>query len=429
MRLGLIVALFAALLASAAPTSAATPTREEIVAELARTTGLGSDAVSLALDANPQWLDRLGTAVSTVVVIDKLLSAKDTELVVDLVSDQAINRALDLLPGAMSGFIKTVGLYKNALEFIRDHAFVPAMQARVYAEYKRARGGQMDYRYASPAEAFDQAIYNAFGASGGVDFKGYWPQYDAQYNRLVKSHGYDPALVGKKLEAALKRQLDDFWTKRMEVAYEAGLLGADEKSLTDQVWATVKDIVDQLYLPAAAGVDPRLFLDPDSDLPEGWWRITRGDDATGHERPEATDTGMPNYFGAWQKFVVSGINPAARGYGYDKGARSWCRKDGARRVCDLSRLSIYLIIWQYPDADMARAANDAMLRQPGYSPVGVGAGWKPVPEDRRAILDLVVGPYTAHFVFDGSETHGQPALEEAKYFAKIVVAHMQARAN
>ncbi len=427
MKAGLIAVLFAVLLTGVAPASAETPTREEIVAEVARTTGLASDAVSLALDANPQWLDRLGTAVSTVVVIDKLLSARDTELVVDLLSDQAVNQALSVLPGAVSGFVKAVGVYKSALEFIRDHAFVPAMEARVYAEYKRARGGRMDYSYAGPAEAFDQAIFNAFGASGGVNFKGYWPQYKAQFDRLVKSQGYNPDLVGDKLAAALKRKLDDFWTKRLEVAYEAELLGKDRKSLTDQVWDTVADIIDQLYLPVAAGIDPGLFLDPGGDLPDGWWHITRGDDATGHERPEPTETGMPTAFAAWQQFTVSDTDPAKHGYFYVESARNWCRKEGTRRSCDLSRLSVYLIIWQYPDADMARASNDAMLAQPGYRSLGTGIGWKPFPDQSRIILDFVVGPYTAHFVFDGIGQHGQPALEEAEYFARIVAKRIQAR--
>lgn len=422
----LLLAVLLAVPLAAAPAAAA-PTREEIVAEVARATGLASDTVSLALEANPQWLDRLGTAVTAVTVIDKLLSAKDTELLVGLITDQAYEQALSLLPGPMAPFIKAVGAYKTVLEYIRDHAFVPAMEERVFAEYKRARGGLADYNEASPSQAFEQAIFNVFGQSGGIDFKGYWVQYGAQYDRLVKSLGYDPDLIGAPLAARLRRSLDDFWTNRLEAAYLQELAAKDQEALEDLVWDKVADITDQLYGPL--GVDAGLFLDPVHDLPDGWWWITEGDDYTGHAVPAPTDTGMPNAFAAWQDFTISPTDTGANGYVYYEKSGTWCRTEGVRKVCDLPKMLVYLIIWQYPDVEMARASNDAMLALPGYQRLSDGAGWVAAPEHNQLIMDFVVGRYTGHLLFRSSDSLGQPTVDMAKYYGRIVAERMQDRAR
>ncbi|WP_417677238.1 hypothetical protein [Roseibium sp.] len=399
--------------------------RQEVINEVSRVTGLSSDIIAQTLGDNPAWMQKLGSAVTAAQLIDKLLQGKDSEVVVDLVTGTATGAAdtfvSKALPPPVAAFIAAVKAYKASLELIRDYAFVPALNAAVYGEYKRARGGRLDYSYASPEEAFEQAIYNLQRANGGLSFKGYWPQYEAQYQTFLKAKDYNPDLVGKRLEEHLKGKLDDFWTGRMEVTYQREILAGQKQSLIDAVWASVQGILDQLAAPA--GINTSLFLDPASDLPAGWWWVQDGREAF-TETPVANQTSGSPYDIWRQSFTMS----TGKGFSVNKNG-SWCKPgSGATQDCDFPYMNVRVFIMvakPEKDAGYSLSVQDILdydVSNNGYTSLSAGAAWRMV--DDNLDLEFVVGKYLGK-VSMRAPKGPQASLEIAKPLARVIAQKLK----
>src|SRR6476620_6052784 len=145
------------------------PSREEVISEIARQTGLTNDAVSLIAKENPQLLQGLNDAVLGIKVVNSLADARDTEALADLMG-YAVDKLRDkVFPSAMNGFITAFKVYKTALETTRDYYYVPKLDAGLYNAYREARADGLRRGDTSIEE-----ITNAFERASTRDWSGYY---------------------------------------------------------------------------------------------------------------------------------------------------------------------------------------------------------------------------------------------------------------
>lgn len=210
------------------------PSREEIINEVARQTGLTNDAVSLIAKENPQLLQGLNDAVLGVKVVNSLADARDTEALADLMG-YAVDKLRDrALPSAMNGFIVAFKVYKTALEITRDYYYVPKLHAGLYNAYRQARVDGLRRGDTSVEE-----MTTAFERATTRDWSGYYAVKNSMFEALVKAKGYNKDLMGEPMRQALWRQIDDFWMKRCEARLLQEILQANRAELERQIWARV----------------------------------------------------------------------------------------------------------------------------------------------------------------------------------------------
>jgi len=297
------------------------PTTEEIINEVSRFTGLSSDLTQLVLESEPELLGKLGQVVFGVQVFNQLLDAKDTEamksifdLGVSNLADYLVKQAVHPAVGTFFGAVKA---YKASLEIVRDYIVIPHFDQETYDRYKKARGGVIDYKYANTTEAFEEATFAPFG--------GYYLLKEEKYKELVKAKGYNPELVGDKLEASLRRDIDNFWMKRLEAKYIQERLKESREAMVNSIWKIAQneiDILQKLALEVGT-IHSGLFITPE-DLPKGWW-IAK--DEHSQEKPskvKESDSWM-------QKFDISN----AEGYKWDDKEGTYFRMVGQRKSFDL----------------------------------------------------------------------------------------------
>ena len=212
----------------------AEPSREEIINEVARQTGLTNDAVSLIAKENPQLLQGLNDTVLGIKVVNSLADARDTEALADLMG-YAVDKLRDkALPSSLNGFIVAFKVYKTALEVVRDYYYVPKLDAALYNAYRQARTDGLRRGDTSAEE-----ISTAFELATTKLWNGYYPVKTSMYDALVKAKGYNKALIGPTLEQSLWRQIDDFWMKRCEAKLLQEILRGNKAEIERQTWARV----------------------------------------------------------------------------------------------------------------------------------------------------------------------------------------------
>jgi hypothetical protein len=212
----------------------AEPSREEIINEVARQTGLTNDAVSLIAKENPQLLQGLNDTVLGIKVVNSLADARDPEALADLMG-YAVDKLRDkALPSSMNGFIVAFKVYKTALEVVRDYYYVPKLDAALYNAYRQARADGLRRGDTSAEE-----ISTAFELATTKLWNGYYPVKTSMYDALVKAKGYNKALIGQTLEQSLWRQIDDFWMKRCEAKLLQEILRTNKAAIERQTWARV----------------------------------------------------------------------------------------------------------------------------------------------------------------------------------------------
>ena len=210
------------------------PTREEIINEVARQTGLTNDAVSLIAKENPQLLQELNDAVLGIKVVNSLADARDTEALADLLG-YAVDKLRDkTLPSAMNGFIVAFKVYKAALEVTRDYYYVPKLDAGLYNAYREARADGLRRGDTSAEE-----MASAFERASTRDWSGYYAVKESMFDALVKAKGYNKDLMGESMKKALWRQIDDFWMKRCEAKLLQEILRGNKAEIERQIWARV----------------------------------------------------------------------------------------------------------------------------------------------------------------------------------------------
>lgn len=221
------------------------PTNQEALEEIGRITNLPSDTLQAIRGESPQLLTNLNDTVTAIKVVDLIYQAKDTEALTEAYNWQKgklIDKAAEkLLPSGAVAVVAAFKAYQASLEIIRDQVFIPSVENAIYERYKGARGGAFEYQYASPNEAYDQAT-----ASGK-----YFPAKQKMYDELVKRKGYNPELIGDKLESKLWKDIDAFWMSRLEAKYLHELTRQNKEQLIEKVLQNSKSDIDRLKKAAA----------------------------------------------------------------------------------------------------------------------------------------------------------------------------------
>ena len=217
------------------------PSREEVINEVARQTGLTNDAVSLIAKENPQLLHGLNDAVLGVKVVNSLADARDTEALADLMGYAVDKLREKALPSAMNGFIVAFKVYKTALEITRDYYYVPKLDADLYNAYREARADGLRRGDTSIEE-----MTTAFERASTRDWSGYYGVKDSMFEALVKAKGYNKALMDEKMKQALWHQIDDFWMKRCEAKLLQEILRANKGELERQIWSRASRQLDAI---------------------------------------------------------------------------------------------------------------------------------------------------------------------------------------
>lgn len=250
MLLAAVVAIMPAM-AQARNTEKTKVTNQEVIDDVGRHLGISSDTLQAVNKSSPALLENLKDTVTAIKIVDLYSEARDTEALVEIYQWQKgklLDKAAEhLLPQNMNMVIAAVKAYKASLEVIRDKVFIPSLEEAIYQRYKGARGGNLDYRTASPDEAYDQAT-----ASGK-----YFPAKEKMYDELVKSRKYNKELMGPKMEAAVWKQVDNFWKNRLEAKYAQEIAKRNRESLVNQIWKNSSRDLEKVRKAAAQIQNPK----------------------------------------------------------------------------------------------------------------------------------------------------------------------------
>jgi len=334
------------------------PTTAEIIDEVARFTGLSSDLTQLVLESKPELLTKFGETVFGVQVLNQLLEAKDTEAMRSIFNYAASKLADNLMKQAIhpavGTFFTVVKAYKASLEVVRDYIIIPKLDNDTYIRYKKARGGVLNYRYANPTEAFEQATFALFG--------GYYLLKEERYKELIKAKGYNPELISDKLEASLRRKIDNFWMKQMEAKYIQERVKESQEAMTKSIWKTAQseiDLLKKLVLELGT-IHAGLFI-TSKDIPEGWWHVKDKNRDGNPRKFEDSDQ--------WtQKFMISD----GKGYKQDADGR-YFRMVGEKKTYDLPYTSVMVLIsprFYEGQFDASAGTIQNLIDVSGYQPIG-----------------------------------------------------------
>lgn len=325
--------ILAGLLALAAPVLAPVlaqqrPAPGEVIDTIAQYTGLTNDAVSLALKDNAAALGRLTDAVIAVQIAQQFLDARDAEIATTVLNQATDSAAEALLPPPLMTAIKAVRLYKTMLEAVRDLVLIPKLDAGLYGAYRANRAQNQDI-----INSFSYATSQSLGG-------GYFavkPKMVEDY--ISKYKGWDKDLIGEPMRRRAERQVDRFWMARLEATYQQEKVKPQKQAILAAIWASVKDITDQLKAPG--GINAGLFPDPGADLPAGWWWARSAGAAY-----KAPGSYTPSYTPTWTQTVELST---VQGYvfkPYKGGGGSWCRPERNGK-CDLpfQRIDISISDW------------------------------------------------------------------------------------
>jgi hypothetical protein len=254
---------------SAAVSAAASPpaqvTREEVIDEVARFTGLSKDSVSLAASENPKLFEGLDQCVLAVKVVNQFAEAKDAEGLIEIGS-WLLGKVKDrLIPAGAGALLTAVSVYKSALEAVRDYAFTPAFESSLYRKYSRARRED-----AQRGDASRESLTTAFETATTAWFSGYPALKQRMFDRMVKAKGYNREVMGPQLERELWRKIDDYWIACFEAKFQQELLRENRIGIIAKLWSAEGRKLAALR-GKGAGRDAReAFFITDKDLPAGW---------------------------------------------------------------------------------------------------------------------------------------------------------------
>lgn len=372
------VALFclAALLTSAMAAPPERPAPGAVIDEVAQYTGLTNDAVSLALKDNAAALGRLTDAVQALQIAQQFLDARDAEIATTVFYATADTAAEALLPPPLMTAIKAARVYKSMLEAARDKIVIPALDRQLYAGYRAQRDQNQDR-----INAFSYATSQSLGG-------GYFSVKPKMVDDYITNYkDWNPDLISEPMRRRAERQVDRFWMARFEATYQQEKVKPQKQAILAAIWASVKDITDQLK-PAVA-IDPGLFIDPAKDLPSGWWWVKEGlyQDSTWGPR-DLPGMGVPSME---RQFVMS----AAKGYSLNRQFNDYCRPDGRSVRCDLPAVQFGTIITRYPDAKAATDQATVFINGGKYTSIGKTAGMLN-PHPNVLAVHLAYGAYDIH---------------------------------
>ncbi|NWF38749.1 hypothetical protein F3F96_06335 [Mariprofundus sp. NF] len=388
------------------------PGNQEVIAEVERQTGLGFDVLDRLLKESPDLFGNIKDTITAVKLVDMLFSAQDAEVLTELITremDAYVDKFVGkILPGSMTSFFGAVKLYKDALEAIRDYIFIPSMEAAIYDRFKTARGGALDFRYASPDEAFDEAT-----ARGK-----YFPAKQKMHDELVKAKGYDPKHIGKKLEDALWKQIDAFWVQRLETQYQQELFKQEKEQIIHDAWAKMGPELKAIKAAAGKSNDiANFFLHVPDDLPKGWWFSPTGSwtsTAAARMNPKST---------VWKQFFF-----ISRDSGFVKqGDTSIYWKDPKEPKRKISMVKLDIRISPTPDEAREKKSMQYSVEKSGFQFMSENNMAVIKSDGRGKNRTIFIRFYRKgfHVSMDLSgkiNTNSSPSEDMAKHFARIVAA-------
>lgn len=303
------------------------PSREEIINEVARQTGLTNDAVSLIAKENPQLLQGLNDTILGIKVVNSIADAHDTEALADLMG-YAIDKLRDkALPSSMNVFIVAFKAYKTALEVTRDYYYVPKFDAGLYDAYRQARLDGLRRGDTSVEE-----ITTAFERASTRDWSGYYAVKDSMFEALVEAKGYNKALMGEKMKQSLWRQIDDFWMKRCEAKLLQEILKANKTEVEQQIWARVSRQLNAIKIAATSRGDRAGRATAGAAVPPVDRRQTQPGPATGGSSDEQIVAEYRSLLPAvlqknmkpWHTRINLIVNAVKQGNGYRVNYQTYC---------------------------------------------------------------------------------------------------------
>lgn len=306
------------------------PAPGDVIDSVAQYTGMTNDAVSLALKDNAAALGRLTDAVTALRIAQQFLDARDAEIATTVLNQAVDTAAEALLPPPLLTVIKAVRLYKSMLEAVRDLIVVPKLDAGLYAAYRANREQNQDV-----VNSFSYAVSQSLGGGYFMVKPKMVEDYISEYK------GWDKDLIGEPMRRRAERQVDRFWMARLEATYQQEKVKPQKQAILAAIWASVKDITDQLKAPA--GLDAAaLFPDPGADFPGGWWWArSAGAEYKGPVKFAASHTPM------WMQTIELSTEPGYIFKPYKGGGGAWCRPERNGK-CDLphQRVDITISDWK-----------------------------------------------------------------------------------
>lgn len=304
------------------------PAPGEVIDTVAQYAGMTNDAASLALKDNAAALGRLTDAVTALQIAQQFLDARDAEIATTVLNQAADSAAEALLPPPLMTAIKAVRLYKSMLEAVRDLMLVPKLDAGLYGAYRANRAQNQDI-----INSFSYAVSQSLGG-------GYFVVKPKMVEDYISGYkGWDKDLIGEPMRRRAERQVDRFWMARLEATYQQEKVKPEKQAIVAAIWASVKDITDQLKAPT--GIGAGLFPDPGADLPGGWWWAKSA--GAQYKGPEPLPQ---SYTPAWMQTIELST---VQGYvfrPYKGGGGAWCRPERNGK-CDLpfQRVDITITDW------------------------------------------------------------------------------------
>ncbi len=228
--------------------------REQVVNAVVQGTGMTKDAVGIALGDSPKSLEKATEVLTGVQVISQLAEAKDDDAAATVL-DWGLGKVKDkLVTGPAATALTAVSLYRATLELVHDHAYMPAMDDRIYEAYRAqrlsdARGGQLN----PSAESSDTAFSTATTGSGS----GYQVVKDRVYQEMLKRRNLKPSEIGPRLETWLRGQIDVYWQARMEARLQRQWIKENKDRLLARAWDEARaELASTKPLPKGLGADP-----------------------------------------------------------------------------------------------------------------------------------------------------------------------------
>ncbi|MCX7667350.1 MAG: hypothetical protein N2Z84_00250, partial [Atribacterota bacterium] len=249
--------------------------REEVIEEASRLTGLAKDTLELIYDDAPTLFDNLERVTFGVKVVHLFATAQDNEAMLELFDRFVDHLKSILLPNPLQTFLTAVKVYKTSLEVIRDYVVVPRFEESIYQNYRSMR--LIDWRRGDTSEeaknmAFESAV---------MGWSGYYLVQEKMYQTLLKRKGYNVDLLDAKLEKHFRSQIDRFWMNTLELRFQKEILADEEDAITSMLWQSVGSDLARLQQeaerrlctpsPSPVGITATPFssLGPEATSPEG----------------------------------------------------------------------------------------------------------------------------------------------------------------
>jgi hypothetical protein len=247
------------------------PTTAEVIAEVERFTGLGSDVAGL-LEKESALLEEIDRQIYYMKILDNIYNAKDWDAIMVMV-EAVVNDKIDqlmekLLPKTLNTYITVAQAAKASMEIFRDYALVPYLDNSVYEIYKSKRSNALAY---NPREAFDETLSH-YGPAN------YFALKERKTQDLIKSMGYNPELVSEEMyNKIIMPKLETFWFNQMETRFQQEQFAREYPEIERQAGERLKMLMEKVKSLSAKPqeINWEALLIKQSDLPKNAFLVPK----------------------------------------------------------------------------------------------------------------------------------------------------------